>query len=111
MRVRRTCSRRRGFTLMEILIVVLLLGILAAMVMPRFVDATSNVEETSIKTQLTEVRKQIRYYYFKNNAYPADMPALVAAGYIDKVPLHPAPGNFNYNAATGELTSSRDASW
>jgi general secretion pathway protein G len=102
---------RRAFTLIEILIVVVLLGVLAAMVMPRFVDATDQVEESAIRNQLTEVRKQIRYYYFKTNAYPADVATLVTAGYLDKEPLHPAPGNYNYNPATGEITSSRDAAW
>ena len=111
MRARAYRDGSRAFTLMEILVVVLLLGILAAMAMPRFVDATGQVEESAIKSQLNEVRKQVQYYYFKNNAYPPDLATLVTAGYVDKEPTHPAPGNFNYNPTTGAFTSSRDASW
>lgn len=110
------CSRDprqpiRGFTLIEILIVVILLGILASMVVPRFVNISNDVEETQIKHQLTEVRKQLKLYQFKQNQYPADLTTLVTAGYIDKMPTHPSPGNYNYNPATGAITSSRDATW
>jgi general secretion pathway protein G len=103
---------RRGFTLIEVLIVVVILGILAAIVIPQYVSAEGETQEAAVKKDLQALRSQIGYYYFKENAYPATLQALVDDGYLSAFPDHPgADGNWNYNAATGEITSSLDATW
>jgi len=53
---------RSGFTLVEILIVVIILGILAAIVIPQFSDASTQARETSIKSDLWTMRSQIELY-------------------------------------------------
>jgi general secretion pathway protein G len=103
---------RRGFTLVEVLIVVVILGILAAIVVPQYVNAEGETQEAAVKKDLQSLRSQIGYYYFKENAYPANLQALVDDGYLAAFPEHPgSDGNWNYNAGTGEITSSLDATW
>jgi len=64
------CKRRttsRGFTLVEILIVVIILGILAAIVIPQFANASSDARTTNLKTTLANVRNQIEVFKCQHN--------------------------------------------
>ncbi|MHC4787424.1 MAG: type II secretion system protein, partial [Planctomycetota bacterium] len=72
MRSYRSTRVRHGFTLIEILIVVVILGILAAMVIPQFVDVTGNAHEANLKAQLQTVRAQIELYNVQNPATAFD---------------------------------------
>lgn len=58
----------RAFTLIEILIVVVILGILAAIVIPQFTDASQEAMEASVVTQLQTIRSQIELH---NVQWPA----------------------------------------
>ena len=60
MTARRTI--RKGFTLIEILIVVIILGILAAIVIPQFTSASTEAREGNLKSQLQTLRSQIALY-------------------------------------------------
>lgn len=63
--------RSRAFTLVEILIVVVILGILAAIVVPQFSTAVAQSAETATFDQLTKVRRAMAYYFATNvNQYP-----------------------------------------
>ncbi|MCS7034280.1 MAG: prepilin-type N-terminal cleavage/methylation domain-containing protein [Phycisphaerae bacterium] len=55
-------SLRRGFTLVEILIVVIILGILAAIVIPQFTNASTEARQNSTRSQLQTLRSQIELY-------------------------------------------------
>lgn len=54
--------RRAGFTLVEILIVLVILGILAAIVVPRYSDASANSREVATKEQLRQIRSMVELY-------------------------------------------------
>ena len=58
---------KKGFTLVEILIVVVILGILAAIVIPQFTDASTEAKEASLKSTLQTVRSQIEFYKIQHN--------------------------------------------
>jgi general secretion pathway protein G len=60
-------SAKRGFTLVEILIVVIILGILAAIVIPQFANASSDARITSLRTSLNNVRNQIEVFKAQHN--------------------------------------------
>lgn len=63
---------RRAFTLVEILIVVVILGILAAIVVPQFSDASEEARRGSFLTNLTYFAEQCEYYAIKTGQYPPD---------------------------------------
>lgn len=65
-------SRRRGFTLVEVLIVVVILGILAATVLPQFTSSAEDAKESALVQDLQTVRSQIELYRLQHSAtYPA----------------------------------------
>ena len=62
-------TRQKGFTLVEILIVVVILGILAAIVIPQFSEASSEARVSSVKSNLQMVRSQIELFKIQHNEY------------------------------------------
>lgn len=65
-------SRRCGFTLIEVLIVVVILGILAATVLPQFTSSTANAKESALRGDLNSLRSQITLYKFQHDGvYPS----------------------------------------
>jgi len=58
---------KSGFTLVEILIVVVILGILAAIVIPQFTEASTEAKTSSLCTDLQTVRSQIELYKIQHN--------------------------------------------
>jgi len=64
--------KRSAFTLVELLIVVVILGILAAVVIPQFSDASTDARLSSLQTNLATIRGQIELYKLQHQgAYPA----------------------------------------
>ncbi len=63
--------RNKGFTLVEILIVVIILGILAAIVIPQFTEASNDARESALASDLQTLRSQIELYKIQHlDAYP-----------------------------------------
>jgi len=106
-------AKKSGFTLIEILIVVVILGILAAIVIPQFTDASDQARENSSKTNLSALRSQIELYKHQEGALPANLAALVTDGYLQAIPTDPANDGaaYNYTAETGVVTSGADSDW
>ena len=64
-------KRTKGFTLVEILIVVIILGILAAIIIPQFTDASEGARDSSIQSNLQAMRAQFELYKAQHNdTYP-----------------------------------------
>lgn len=66
---------RSAFTLIEILIVVVILGILASIVVPQFASATQDASRAATFDQLGKLRRAISVYYFKNGGVYPDVTA------------------------------------
>jgi len=66
-------SRKSGFTLVEILIVVIILGILAAIVIPQFTNASTNARAASVTSQLQTLRSQVQLYKLQHNDVLPDL--------------------------------------
>jgi len=73
-------NRTSGFTLVEILIVVIILGILAAIVIPQFTNASQDARKNSLTSQLQTIRSQIELYKMQ---HLDKLPPALAAGGVD----------------------------
>ncbi len=62
-----TRMNRRAFTLVEILIVVIILGILAAVVIPQFADASGDAKLSALQTNLATIRTQLSMYKLQHD--------------------------------------------
>ncbi len=69
---------KKGFTLIEILIVVIILGILAAIVIPQFTNASEDARRTSMRNQLQTMRGTVELYRVEHRDVP---PLLVTDGW------------------------------
>ena len=65
-------TKRSGFTLVEILIVVVILGILAAIVIPQFTEASTEAKLSALCTDLQTLRSQIELYKIQHNDNPPE---------------------------------------
>ncbi len=91
--VQRPALGPRGFTLIEILIVVMIIGILVTLAQPSFHRAVSSAREATLKENLFVLRDVIDQYYADNGKYPQALKDLVEKGYIRRIPKDPVTGS------------------
>jgi general secretion pathway protein G len=82
-------TRRDGFTLVELLIVISLISILAAMGLVQYRNSVVSAREATLKTDLFRMRDAIDQYYADKGKYPSSLDSLVSDGYLRKVPEDP----------------------
>jgi general secretion pathway protein G len=80
---------KKGFTLVEILIVVTIIGILVVMVLPTHKTVVIRAKEAVLKENLFQIRDAISKYYFDKKKYPLSLEDLVTAKYLRKIPEDP----------------------
>lgn len=82
-------SSARGFTLIEVLIVVTLVVILASIGMSTYTNAVHRTREAVLKEDLFRMRDAIDQFYADRNQYPQSLQDLVTEGYLRDVPKDP----------------------
>lgn len=105
-------KKTAGFTLVEVLVVVVILGILAAVVVPRVMDQPDRAKVTKARADVQAMVTALNIYRLENNNYPSTNQGLVAlvqppagqpaapnwkqGGYIDRLPKDPWGGDYQY---------------
>jgi general secretion pathway protein G len=107
---------RRAFTLIEILIVVVILGILAAMVIPQFVDASGNANDASLRTTIQTVRSQVELYKVQHNDTYSDLATngwtdLISGDYLQAAPKNPMLAAGSNTTVAAAVTSGAAWGW
>ncbi|MFH1577461.1 MAG: type II secretion system protein [Candidatus Omnitrophota bacterium] len=105
-------KNEKGFTLIELIMVIVIIGILAAIAVPRFMDLQSEAKKSACEGNAGSLRAAITSYYASatindvSTIYPSALASnIVDSNYIGSWPADPlsATWNTHYTAATGNL--------
>jgi general secretion pathway protein G len=94
--------RRNGFTLVELLVVVLILGALAAIAVPRIIGGATNAKVNACKTNVDLINSQIELYYANKGSWPGSLGALTSDPnyFPDGAPVCPFGSSNTYSYST-----------
>ena len=95
-------QKSAGFTLLELMIVISIIIILAAVALPQYQKTIMHARETVLKDDLFRMRSLIDQYAADKGKLPQSLDDLVTAGYIREVPKDPITDEKDWNVATGE---------
>jgi len=80
---------KKGFTLIEMLIVVTIIGILVSILVPQYKYSVLRAKEAVLKENLFQIRDAINKYCFDKKKYPSSLDDLVSSRYLRDIPFYP----------------------
>ena len=98
-------QKPKGFTLVELLVVLAIISLLLTIALPRYFSSVDKSREIALKENLKVLRSGIDKYYADKGEYPAALADLVNHHYFRKIPLDPV----TESASTWQLLPSADA--
>lgn len=110
--MKRLLKGSRGFTLIEIMVVLIIIGLLAGIVVPRLMGRTEEAKRTKASVQIKNLQSALDLYKLDSGIYPSTEQGLQAlvekpalgemprgwkeGGYMDKIPKDPWGNNYMY---------------
>ncbi len=82
-------GRRRGFTLLELLVVMAIIATLLTIAVPRYFRSLERSREAVLTQDLASLRESIDRFYGDNGKYPQTLAALVDKRYLRRIPVDP----------------------
>ena len=96
---------KKAFTLVELMIVVLILGALAAIAIPRIMGGSKSAKINACKTNVKSINSQIELYYINHGAWPADIRNVTDDPncFPDGPPACPLKLDYSYNSSKNRV--------
>ncbi|MDQ3651703.1 MAG: type II secretion system GspH family protein [Acidobacteriota bacterium] len=98
----------RGFTLLELMIVISIIIVLAMVVMPQYNRFTLQARETALRDNLFQMRKMIDQYAADKGKMAQSLDELVSANYLRDIPIDPITGERDWIVEMGEDVNAID---
>lgn len=90
---RRIINNQKGFSFIELMVVVIILGILAGAIVPRYMDKTDKAKAVKAKVDISAIETSLKMYRLDNGIYPTTEQGLLAL--IEKPSVDPIPNGWN----------------
>lgn len=106
--LRNQMRKQKGFTLVELMVVIAILGVLAALVVPKFTSSTDSAKDAKLKADLRTIDGAIVQYYAANTKYPTTDYVNELKPYIQNWPndAQSTPAAITYTAPTAAANNT-----
>ena len=101
-------GRNSGFTMLEMMIVMIIMGILLSIALPIYSQAIVRAREAVLRNDLFELRKLISQYTLDKQKAPQSLEDLVQGGYLKEIPKDPMTHEANWEPKQEEVLLSVD---
>jgi len=99
-------QQSKGFTLLELMIVITIVIILAAIALPQYQKTVLHARETVLRDDLFKMRSLIDQFAADKGKLPQSLDELVSAGYLREIPVDPFTDNKDWTVTTGDDPNS-----
>src|SRR5262245_6657479 len=100
---------QRGFTFMDLLIVMVIIAIMAAVAIPRVIIHLRKAKEVVLQQNLWTMRRAIDFYWQDKEKPPANLQDLVSGGYLREIPKDPVCADCQWNEIPAPADDSNSA--
>src|ERR1700739_1162762 len=104
----RAFRRARGFTLLELMVVIFIIMLLASIAMPVYNQSVTQARESVLRSNLATLRSVISQYTLDKQKAPQSLDDLVPAGYLRQIPLDPMTRQPNWEVVQEDVMMAVD---